>query len=507
MNILGVTALPLLLMSSAALGQEEAPAEAPAEEVPAAEPTEEPPAEETATEEATAAEADASEEAPEEVAPAEPPAPEAVVESTEEAADAAAAEAPAAPPSLLPLTVGTSTWSRFESREGYAALGVARPRFSEGEAVVFRANLSIATNPLDLGDGITGQVKFTPQASGVWGTSGLGGTVGEANVGIYEGYFKFAGARAELKGGRFMMNYGEALIIGNLAWHQSARAFDGVHAKYKMNKGYLDAFATQVASGWGTVADPFLAGDTYFWGLYSGIGGYLAEGMDLDLYLLGLSAAATEGLVDAASGDTYQRDGATLFTLGARAKQKLGIFDYRVEADLQFGESAGLYSGDTVAEAVSTLAYQAEAEIGFSFTPKIRLGFGGLIASGNDTTTTDRNEAYNELFPTTHKWLGLMDVIGFRTNVASGFLKFNAGLTETLALMLDAHVFARPEAGGLGRSGADGLAGFEIDAQLAKKIGKFGSLRGLYGIFVANEDHYASGDPAHYVEVQGGIDF
>ncbi len=96
-----------------------------------------------------------------------------------------------------------------------------------------------------------------------------GGTIGEAALGIYEGYFSSRANASGLKGGRFAMNYGEALVIGNLDWHQSARAFDGVHAKYKMNKGYVDAFATQTGSGFGTVTDPF-AGDTYFWGLYSG---------------------------------------------------------------------------------------------------------------------------------------------------------------------------------------------------------------------------------------------
>ncbi len=122
----------------------------------------------------------------------------------------------------------------------------------------------------------------------------------------------------------------------NLAWHQSGRAFDGLHAKYKMKKGYVDLFGTQTASGFGTTTDPFLSGDSYFWGLYSGFGGYIKEGLDLDLYLLGLSTASTENFAgtDAATGAafTYQRDGATLMTAGTRAKEKLGIFDYRARS-------------------------------------------------------------------------------------------------------------------------------------------------------------------------------
>jgi len=515
-------ALPLVLVTTPSWAQTPA-----APVAPPAEPAPEAPA---ATEAPEAAPAPAPVEpapAPEaEVAPAAPepppePAPVAVEAKATEAAAAATTDVPEAPPSLGPFTFGTSTWSRFEVREGYDRLGVsppaitnpARTRFTEGDQTVFRARISMTSADLPLGPKLTGMVQFSPQASGSFGTSGLNGTIGEANLGIYEGYFKFKSERFELKGGRFAMNYGEALVIGNLDWHQSGRAFDGVHTKYKMKKGYVDVFATQTASGFGTQTDPFLAGDSYFWGVYSGFGGYIKEGMDLDVYLLGLSNASSEAFpgTDAVAGAfTYQRDGATLMTAGARAKQKLGVIDYRVEADLQFGQTAGTSTDATVTDvaAISTLAYQAEAELGFAFSKKVRLGVGGNIASGNDAATTD-NEAYNELFPTTHKWLGLMDVIGTRTNVGSGFFKFSAGLGETFSVMLDGHLFARPGAGGLGRvmGSASGLAGGELNLQLKKQFGKWGSLRGLYGIFLANGDHYATDEAAHYVEIQGGIDF
>lgn len=514
-------ALPLTLTTASWAQTPAAPAAPPAE--PAAPATETTEAPEAAPTEASA-EPEPTAPAVEEAPPAEPePAPPAVEAKADEAAAAATADVPEAPPTLGPFTFGTGMWSRFEVREGYDDLGVsppaianpARTRFTEGDLTVFRARLSMTSSDLPLGPKLTGMVQFTPQASGVWGTSGLGGTIGEANLGIYEGYFKFKGERFEVKGGRFAMNYGEALVIGNLDWHQSARAFDGVHAKYKMNKGYVDAFATQTGSGWGTVTDPFFAGDSYFWGLYSGFGGYLAEGLDLDLYLLGLSVASTENFAgtDAATNTafTYQRDGATLMTLGARAKQKLGVIDYRIEADLQFGQTATTSNSAMVTEAAArgTLAYQAEAELGFAFTKKIRLGLGANIASGDDPDSADTNEAYNELYPTTHKWLGLTDVIGTRTNIGSGFFKFSAGITDSFTFLLDGHLFARPSAGGLGRSATStsGLAGGELDAQLVKKFGKWGTLRGLYGIFLANGDHYATSDPAHFVEIQGGIDF
>jgi len=414
--------------------------------------------------------------------------------------------APAPPdgPSLLPLKLGTSTWSRFEYRENYDKLGVSRARFNEGDTTVFRARLTFQTNDLDLG-GIKGSIYFAPQASGTWGTSGTGGTVGEANLGIYEGYFKLSGEHLTFKAGRFAMNYGDSLVIGNLDWHQSGRAFDGVHFSAQAGKASIDAFFTQQASGWPTQAQPFLAGDAFFWGAYGSFGPAIVEGLDLDIYALGKSWGAANTSVDDGSGGTIvtHQDAATFVTLGARAKQKLGVFDYRAEADLQVGKTQA-----TAGDAVNKLAYQGDLELGVTPLDALRISVNGVYATGNKVDTQDTNEAYDELFPTTHKWLGFMDVIGFRTNVFSANLKAAVKLGETVGLNVDGHLFLRPEGGGLGDVGNDvQMAGYEVDAGLAKKLGKFGLIRGLYGIFIPATDHYASNSAAHYVEIEAGMRF
>jgi Alginate export len=449
-------------------------------------------------------------------APAPAPAPEPVA-PVPTVAPAEPAAAPPPEPTLAPIKFGTSTWSRYEIREGYDRLGVSlptRPRFQEGDKMVFRARLKMETAPLELIPGVTGMVNFTPQASGLYGTSGLGGTIGEANLGIYEGYFKVSwGKKFDLKGGRISMNYGDALIIGNLDWHESARAFDGVHGHITLEKGFVDIFGTQVAEGWPGTNSPFAAGDTYFWGVYSNFGAYLAKDLNLEPYLLGLSVAPANNLnfADAATGTTttYRRDGATLLTFGTRVQQKLSVVDYRLEAGVQFGDSAGApAAGVTFVPAVKTVAFQVDGEFGFSPSKKSRVALGGLYASGNKGDGT-QVEAWNELYPTGHKFFGYMDLVGTRSNLAGGFLKGNVGLTESLALNLEAHVFARPENGGLGRvpGAADGYAGTLLNGQLTQKVGKFVTARTLYAIYIPNSNHYAVGDPAHYFELQGGLNF
>lgn len=440
---------------------------------------------------------------------AEEPEPAVEVEAEEEvevpppAPAAAFVEEPVAPaPSLLPLKVGTHTWSRFEVRENYDELGVSRTRFQEGDTTFFRARLSLETNPLQLTEDIVGLVNVSPQASGQWGTSGVGGTIGEANAGLYEGYFLLRGKYLEGKVGRFAMNYGDAAIIGNLDWHQAGRAFDGVHFRTNPGKAKVDFFLTQTSEGQPLQPEMF-AGDTYFYGAYAMLGPLLAEGLDLDLYALGLSVAASDVLDPA--GVPFHRDSATLATLGARVKQKISIIDYTVEGGVQVGKSPG---GPPAGESLDAFAYMIDGEVGISPIPLLRIGVGGGLASGDDPSTLEKAEGWNELFPTGHKFLGLMDVIGSRTNVAEGRASVTVKPTKTTTGKVIGHLFARVEDGGLGRvPGSDSLAGFEVDTEITQQIGQWAYTRGLFGVFLPSAGHYVSDDSALYGELQAGLKF
>ncbi len=411
-------------------------------------------------------------------------------------------------PSLWPFTFGTSTWSRFELRDGYERLGVSRGRFSEGDLVAFRARLAVTTGALPLVGDFVGRVHFAPQASGYWGTSGVGGTVGEANLGIYEGYFSIANPEFEFQAGRFAMNYGDAVVIGDLGWHESGRAFDGVRARHQGKQVFVDAFMTSVAEGWPAMGAPAFAGDTYFWGMYFGLGRYISPTLDLELYLLGRTRATTDGLTDAATGATYDLEGGTLLTQGVRAKLVLGHWDFLTEAGVQTGGTPGAPTDalDLVAEGRETLAYQVLAEVGARPVTSFRVAAGGALASGDDPATTTY-EGYDDLYATGHKFLGWTDVIGARLNVLSGYLSFAVSLTKSLEAIAVGHLFGRPSPGGLGRVGPEAFAGTEVDLQLTQRLGKYVALRAAYCWFDANAGHYASGDVAQFFETQAGLTF
>ncbi len=495
--------LPLSLFAPA-ITQAQTPEATEAEAPPTEEAPEEPAAED---EEAPIEEAPAEEVVPEpEPEPETEPDPEPAAETAEAPVEEAPVEEPPAP-SLSPLTIGTHTFSRFEYRENYDEAGVSRTRFQEGDQTVFRTRLTFETNKLKLGENITGHVYFAPQATGNWGTQGLGGTIGEASLGIYEGYFKIAGPVLEGKVGRFEMNYGDAGVIGNLDWHQSGRAFDGAHFRVKAGKANVDLFLTQQAEGWPVVNEVdeyFMGGDAYFWGAYAELGAAITEGLALDVYALGKSAAAVTAVDPATGAELAHTDGATFMTFGARAKQKIAIFDYRVEGGVQVGKSP--VPG---AEAVDKFAYQVNGDVGVAPIEMLHIHVGGAIASGNDPETTDKDEAYDELYPTTHKWLGLMDVIGFRTNIVSASAGVGAKITDSTMFKLDGHIFQRLEEPSLGRApdASSDFAGTEVNVQLDQKIGGPAYLHGLYGIFLPNEDHYGTSEAIHYTEIQAGLKF
>ena len=125
------------------------------------------------------------------VAPA--PAAPVVTQEAPPAPPAAPAEPVAAPAEPTTLADGpsklliptSSSFARFEVREGYDRLGRSRARFVEGDAFFYRARLGLQLAPIDVGGGTMVSVQFTPQASGKLGT--LGSTVADAALGLHEG--------------------------------------------------------------------------------------------------------------------------------------------------------------------------------------------------------------------------------------------------------------------------------------------------------------------------------
>ncbi len=510
---LGILATTLLAASAQAQtpppapapAPEAAPPVAPAAPPPAAAPEAPAPAPEQPPAEAPApAEVEPAPEvaAPAEPAPAEPPPAELAPPPEPEAVPVALAEEPPeepppAPPSVTPLTITGSVFSRYEAREGYEELGIAPSRVTrEGDTFVYRARLGIATNPVDVGGGKSVSAMVAPQAAGTHSTQGTPETIGDVpNVGFYEAYARLAGSGFALDVGRFRMDYGDALVIGDLGWNETARAFQGGRVRFSGESGfYTDIFATLIREG-SAATQAMFDGDQYFLGVYAGLGPLIGA-LDLDVYLLSLTTASIPG--DAMAMTTDQ-EGSSFFTFGARVKQTIDMFDYRLEAGLQVGTTSV-----PQADARDKLAWQVDGGIGISPVKGLRIGLGGLAASGDKASSADKDEGWNQLYPTAHKFLGLADVFGGRTNAASGNFDISFKASDALVLKVQGHALSRLEENAAGEK----YQGTEIDTHIIHPIGGGAALRGMYAVFLPNKDYYAGlDDKVHFFEAQFGYNF
>lgn len=385
-------------------------------------------------------------------------------------------------------------WVRYELGSGYWEKGLRNNRQQrDGDVVAYRARLALQTDPIDIG-GAKGSATLAPQTAGFLGTGNAPFTVADTlDVRFYEAYFTLQTDVYQLDVGRFMMDYGDAALIGAANWGENGRAFQGLRSRFTLgDQAWLDGFVTLIQEGTPAASDQRAGnGDQYLYGLYADIGSLLTQGMHLDLYALGQTWGAQSSTDEA--GATSRTEAATQVTLGARVQQKLGIFDYRVEGGFQTGSKPG-------EEAVSLSAFNVDAGIGVSPIKGLRLGLGGLIASGDDPET-DTNEAWDPLYPTGHKFLGLSDVAGIRSNIQSLNLQIKYALSPSLIFKLDGHTFSRREV----TQDAPRAMGSELDLQAIKKLGGKDMLRALYAVFLADAEFWPTDDPVHYVELQYGL--
>lgn len=401
-------------------------------------------------------------------------------------------EAPVEEKKGPPLTLTGSFFNRFEYRDGYDRLGVAGGRFPEGDFTVFRARLGLGVGPIDIGKGNAVIVQLSPQVSGSVGT--IPSTIAEANLGVHEAYVGLKGRIYRLDVGIFEMDYGESLVIGNLDWHQTARRFQGARTRLasQPNDFYLDIFLTQLQEGLPLQSTPFASGDMYFMGVYSNVGPLLSKKLAWDLYALSELWPTVREQTNPDS-TAVAHDTAMEVTLGSRLKVREGVVDYRAEGGIQLGKRL-LPTGATP----NVFAYHADAEVGMFFAEdKLRVSVHGAYASGDDPTT-EINEGWNQLFPTAHKFLGLMDIIGARTNIGSGVLHLMYKPTTDLTFLVDGHLFWRPHT----PADVSAYTGAEMNANVIYKIGGGLKFRSMYALFLPDGDSYPSTDPAHYVEIE-----
>lgn len=446
---------------------------------------------------------------------------------------------PAAAPRWSPVFTG-SYFTRYEVRSGYDDLSLSsttsRPRLLEGDAFYYRVRFGIGTGLIDLGSRIKVGLQFTPQTTGTFGnlsaTPNAPTTVMDANLSLHEGYARVQGLYARVDAGRFEMNYGDSVVIGNLDWNELGRTFDGFRSRFSTSStsAWLDVFATVLDDGRPDVvrgqtldSSPGISlGDLYFLGAYAGLGPLVGHGLDLDAYALSRVWGDAKEVRLNAQSPVFRREHASDITLGIRAKQRISAFDYRFEGGIQAGRRPGAAPTATTQNPPSTVdsvrarAFHGDLELGANMAAdKLRIGAEVIYASGDDAKTKGKNEGWDELYPTAHRTLGLSDawVQGGqkRTNTLAGLLHLTVSPLKILTLHTDGMMLARPEHS-VQYKNQSGLAAAEVDMGGTVTIAKGLKVRTTYALFLPRDKFYTDvlpqpatshgADPVHFCEVE-----
>ena len=378
-----------------------------------------------------------------------------------------------------PLEIGGSFFTRYEMRQNYDPIGGAST-----DMVRYRARLNLDTAPVDIAGDLQLTIRFSPQASGLWNVGS--DSLEDLSLGLHEGALVLWTPTLQAEVGRFEMVFGDHLVIGNVGWHQTGRAFDGARFRLLPHENqdfWIEFFGTFLAEGLveGPTGNRLGAGDEVFLGVYGALGETIGDGFILDAYVFANIWPEVMG-----------RSTASQATIGARVKNRSGALDYRLETGVQVGTRPAA-AGDNQ----SVLAYHGDLEIGVrAAEDKFRISLEGHFASGDDPETADDTEGWDHLFPTAHKWLGTMDVVGGRSNVYGGVLHASYQVSPAVRLGLDGHTFFRPQT----PADVDSYLGSEVDLGALWKIGNGLGLRAGGGVFIPSDDF--ADDPLYFTELE-----
>ncbi len=393
----------------------------------------------------------------------------------------------------ISFTPAADLFTRYELRRNYAPdVGADR--------IAYRTRFGAHSSTLQLTPCIGASVHFQLQAAGYWNVGG--DTLVDASLGLHEGYLRVNfGDELSLQIGRMELVYGDHLVMGNVGWHPVGRSYDAARLRWQREgTGYIDVFGALLhereflATERLTNPNAF-PGDLYLVGLYAGIGEAIKHGWDLDLYLL---TRIAPDLNDRGAGGVPTRPAVANLTAGVRFKGSAGIFDWRFEGGIQAGRTIEIVPTEA-------FAFHDEVELGLTTNSgNFRGALGVFYASGDDPDTADRNEAWDQLYPTAHKFMGQMDIIGARSNVYGSMLRLRGKPCEHLALSLDAMPFFTEESFVDPATGDDqNFLGVEVDAGALWTFAPKLRLRAGYGFFIF--DDAISSDVAHFFELEFGF--
>ncbi|KJD33909.1 hypothetical protein PK35_03990 [Tamlana nanhaiensis] len=292
--------------------------------------------------------------------------------------------------------------------------------------------------------------------------------------------------------GRQVLSYDDQRILGGLDWAQQGRNHDAALVKYAKD-GFKVDFAFAFNQDYSNPTGFVSAGNEY-----NTTGFFSYKTMQM-VHLNKAWEKFSGSLLIMNNG--FQNDGAglndvaNLQTLGAHLKFTPGDFSVAANAYLQIGEA--IYSPPTgpVYKDVKG-AYLLGLDLGYKLSPKVTLGAGVEVISGNDESDAANTGAFFPLYGTNHKFNGFMDYfyVGNHAN-SVGLVDIHASanfkLGKTSSLLVKVLNFSGEQEITEGEK----ALGTELDIVFKKAFKGFALVAGYSQMFAADGMYALKGMP------------
>lgn len=305
---------------------------------------------------------------------------------------------------LEQLTLGGELRVRLED------VSTATTGLQAQEKIMQRTRLDIAADVVK-----NTTVFISVQDSRIWGEEATTITTGNEGqtVDISQAWFQLDnlfGQPVSLKIGRQSLQYGDGRVIGNGEWSNYARRFDAAKLMYNTKLFSFDIFYSKIADPVISTATPMPSErDAYMSGLYAAIRSI--PNNTVDLYLLN----------DRNDDPAVQQD---VYTYGARLAGKVSALDYTGELALQSGDNR-------LNTSQRSHAYAVKAGYTLPLAMALRIGAEYAFATGNKSSSTDKNEAFYVPYQGAHSFYGFTDDVSW-TNLKAFSLSLSCKPSKNL---------------------------------------------------------------------------
>lgn len=197
--------------------------------------------------------------------------------------------------------------------------------------------------------------------------------------------------------GRQELLYGAQRTVSPLDWANTRRTFEGAKLMYKSGDWAVDTFYTAFVPA---VVDEFDEANynRKFYGMYSTYSGF--ENASVDAYYLGYD-----------NDNNVAANDFSLHTLGLRLNGSIDNWLWELEGAPQFGRQSGLGLDHAAGFATAGIGRKVKQLPGGA-----TVWFYYDYASGESVAPGQDYNAYNQLFPLAHKYLGFIDNVQ-RSNI------------------------------------------------------------------------------------------